>query len=206
MIIKNVVVGPLDVNCFILGCEYTKEAAIIDPGGDADKIIKTVEENELNPKFIINTHAHFDHVGAVKKVQEHFKIDFFLHKEDQFLIENLDEQSTAFGLDRVPEPEVNKSVKDGDKISLGQNVIQVIHTPGHTPGGVCYYVENSIFVGDTLFAGSVGRTDFPFSSQDALITSIKEKLFQLGDGVVVYTGHGPSTTIGNEKRSNPFLT
>ncbi len=206
MIIKNVVVGPLEVNCFILVCEDTKEAAIVDPGGDEDEIIKAVETDALNPRFIINTHAHFDHVGAVKKIQEHFKIDFFLHKEDQFLIENLDEQSTAFGLDRVPKPEVNKSVKDGDKISLGQNVIQVIHTPGHTPGGVCYYVDNSIFVGDTMFAGSVGRTDFPFSSHDALIKSIKEKLFPLGDGVIVYTGHGPSTTIGNEKRYNPFLT
>ena len=206
MIVKNVVVGPLDVNCYILGCEDTKEAAIIDPGDDADVIIKTVDEEGLSPRFIINTHAHFDHVGGVKKVQEHFKIDFILHEGDQFLIESLDEQCTAFGLDHVPKPEVNKSVKDGDKISLGQNVIQVIHTPGHTPGGVCYYVGNSIFVGDTLFAGSVGRTDFPFGSHDALIKSIKENLFPLGDDVIVYTGHGPSTTIGNEKRHNPFLT
>lgn len=206
MIIENIVVGPLEVNCYILGCDDTREAVIIDPGGDADEIIKAVEKGKFIPKLIINTHAHFDHVGGVKVIQDHFKIDFLLHKDDLFLIENLDEQATSFGLDRIPEPDVNKFVNDGDKISLGQKVIKVIHTPGHTPGGVCYYVDNSVFVGDTMFAGSIGRTDFPGSSYETLIKSIKERLFPLGDSVTVYSGHGPSTTIGNEKSHNPFLT
>lgn len=206
MIVKTVVVGPLEVNCYILGCEDTKEAAIIDPGGDDFKIIKAVEGEGLVPKYIINTHAHFDHVGAVKSIKEYFKIDFLLHEEDSFLIDSVEEQAATFGMGRVPKPEINKSVNDGDKIPLGQNIIQVIHTPGHTPGGVCYYVDNCLYAGDTLFAGSIGRTDFPFSSHEMLIKSIKEKLFSLDDGVIVYTGHGPSTTIGNEKTHNPFLT
>lgn len=206
MIIKTVVVGPLEVNCYIIGCAESRETAIIDPGGDADEIIKTIESEGLKPKFIINTHAHFDHVGAVKAIQEHFKIDFMLHKDDLFLIEHLDEQVRQFGLDRVAKPDVNKFVKNGDSVSLGKISIKAIHTPGHTPGGVCYSADNNVFVGDTLFAGSIGRTDFPGSSYEQLIQSIKENLFPLGDSVVVYTGHGPSTSIGNEKRHNPFLT
>jgi hydroxyacylglutathione hydrolase len=206
MIIKDIVVGPLEVNCYILGCEDTREAVIIDPGGDADKVIKVVEKGNFAPKFIINTHAHFDHVGGVKAIQDYFKIDFLLHKEDLFLIDSVSEQATAFGLNPIPKPGVNKFVNNEDKVSFGQKVVKVIHTPGHTPGGVCYYVDNSVFVGDTMFAGSIGRTDFPGSSYETLIKSIKERLFLLGDSVTVYPGHGPSTTIGNEKRHNPFLT
>ena len=206
MIIKNVVVGPLDVNCYILGCEDTKEAAIIDPGDNADEIIKSIDKEGLIPIFIINTHAHFDHVGGVKAIQEHFKIDFFLHKEDLFLIDNVSEQAKAFGLNPIPKPDVNKYVNGGDKISLGNKFISVIHTPGHSPGGVCYHVDNSVFVGDTMFAGSIGRTDFPGGSYETLIKSIKEKLFPLGDSTIVYPGHGPSTTIENERKHNPFLT
>ncbi|MCP5006031.1 MAG: MBL fold metallo-hydrolase [Planctomycetes bacterium] len=206
MIMKNVVVGPLEVNCFIIGCEDSKRAAIIDPGGDADKIIRVIENEGLKPEFIINTHAHFDHVGAVKTLQDHFGIDFLLHNDDLFLIENVGEQAAVFGLGQVEKPEVNKFVKDGDTVTLEQMTIKVIHTPGHTPGGVCYYAEDKLFVGDTLFAGSVGRTDFPGSSHDRLIHSIKENLFPLGDNVNVFTGHGPSTTIGSERAHNPFLT
>lgn len=142
----------------------------------------------------------------MKTIQNQFKIDFFLHKDDVFLINNLNEQTTTFGLNHIPKPNINKFINDGDKISLGHKVIKVIHTPGHTPGCVCYYVENVIFVGDTMFAGSIGRTDFPGSSYETLIKSIKEKLFPLGDSIIVYPGHGPSTTIGKEKRHNPFLT
>lgn len=206
MIIKTVVVGPLGVNCYILGCEDTKEAAIIDPGDNADEIIKVIHEEGLNPGFIINTHAHFDHVGGVKTIQEHFKIDFFLHKEDLFLIDNVSEQATAFGLNPIPKPEVDKFVNNGDKISLGNKVINVIHTPGHSPGCVCYHIDNNVFVGDTMFAGSIGRTDLPGGSYETLINSIKKRLFPLGDSTIVYPGHGPSTTIENERKHNPFLT
>ncbi len=206
MIIKNVVVGPLDVNCYILGCEDTKVAAIIDPGDNADEIIKVIDKEGLKPGFIINTHAHFDHIGGVKAIQDHYKIDFFLHKEDLFLVENASEQATAFGLSPIPKPDVNKFVNNGDKISLGDKVINVIHTPGHSPGGTCYHVDNNVFVGDTMFAGSIGRTDLPGGSYETLINSIKERLFPLGDSTAVYPGHGPSTTIGNEREHNPFLT
>ena len=205
MIIKNIVVGPLEVNCYILGCEDTKEAAIIDPGDNADEIISNIEKEGLNPKFIINTHAHFDHIGGVKAIQDHFKIDFILHEGDLFLVENASEQATAFGLKPISKPEVNKNVTNGEKVILGNKFITVIHTPGHSPGGVCYYSGNNVFVGDTLFAGSIGRTDLPGGSYDTLINSIKENLFPLGDSTIVYPGHGPSTTIGNEKKHNPFL-
>ena len=205
MIIKNIVVGPLEVNCYILGCEDTKEAAIIDPGDNADEIISNIEKEGLNPKFIINTHAHFDHIGGVKVIQDHFKIDFILHEGDLFLVENASEQATAFGLKPISKPVVNKNVTNGEKVNLGDKSITVIHTPGHSPGGVCYYSVNNVFVGDTLFAGSIGRTDLPGGSYDTLINSIKENLFPLGDSTIVYPGHGPSTTIGNEKEHNPFL-
>ena len=205
MIIKNIVVGPLEVNCYILGCEDTKEAAIIDPGDNADEIISNIEKEGLNPKFIINTHAHFDHIGGVKAIQDHFKIDFILHEGDLFLVENASEQATAFGLKPISKPVVNKNATNGEKVNLGNKSITVIHTPGHSPGGVCYYSVNNVFVGDTLFAGSIGRTDLPGGSYDTLINSIKENLFPLGDSTIVYPGHGPSTTIGNEKEHNPFL-
>ena len=205
MIIKNIVVGPLEVNCYILGCEDTKEAAIIDPGDNADEIISNIEKEGLNPKFIINTHAHFDHIGGVKAIQDHFKIDFILHEGDLFLVENASEQATAFGLKPISKPVVNKNATNGEKVNLGNKSITVIHTPGHSPGGVCYYSGNNVFVGDTLFAGSIGRTDLPGGSYDTLINSIKENLFPLGDSTIVYPGHGPSTTIGNEKEHNPFL-
>ena len=205
MIIKNIVVGPLEVNCYILGYEEAKEAAIIDPGDNADEIIKIIESEELKPKYIINTHAHFDHIGGVKEIQDYFKIDFILHKEDLFLIENASEQATAFGLKPISKPEVNRYVNNDEKISLGNKSITVIHTPGHSPGCVCYYVDNNVFVGDTLFAGSIGRTDLPGGSYETLISSVKEKLFPLGDSTIVYPGHGPSTTIQSEKEHNPFL-
>ncbi len=205
MIIKNIVVGPLEVNCYILGCEDSKEAAIIDPGDNADEIIRTIENEGLKPKFIINTHAHFDHIGGVKTIQDHFKIDFLLHKEDSFLVDNANEQATAFGLEPIPKPEVNKYVNDDEIITLGNKSITVIYTPGHSPGCVCYYLDNTVFVGDTLFAGSIGRSDLPGGSHETLINSIKEKLFLLGDSTVVYPGHGPSTTIADEKAHNQFL-
>ncbi|GAX60745.1 Zn-dependent hydrolase, including glyoxylase [Candidatus Scalindua japonica] len=205
MINKNIVVGPLEVNCYIIGCEDTKEAAIIDPGDNADAIIRTIEAEGLKPEFIINTHAHFDHIGGVKEIQDYFKIEFFLHKEDLFLVSNASEQAASFGLKPIPKPEVNKYINNGDTISLGNKTITVIHTPGHSPGCVCYNVDSSVFVGDTLFASSIGRTDLPGGSYETLINSIKERLFPLGDSTTVYPGHGPSTTIGNEKEHNPFL-
>ncbi|MBC8551624.1 MAG: MBL fold metallo-hydrolase [Candidatus Brocadiales bacterium] len=205
MIIKNVVVGPLEVNCYIIGCEDTKEAAIIDPGDNADEIIRIIEMDELKPKFIMNTHAHFDHVGGVKEIQDYFKIDFLLHKDDTFLVENASEQATSFGLKPILKPDVNKYISNDEKIALGNKSITVIHTPGHSPGCVCFYSDSNVFVGDTLFAGSIGRTDLPGGSYETLINSIKEKLFPLGDSTSVYPGHGSSTTIGNEREHNPFL-
>jgi glyoxylase-like metal-dependent hydrolase (beta-lactamase superfamily II) len=205
LIIKQLTVGPIQANCFILGCEKTKEAAVIDPGDEADRILLTLAESKLNVKYIINTHGHFDHVGANKRLKEVTGADLMIHKEDVPMLEQLTATAGSFGLSAENSPGPDKLLKDGETITFGEITLQVIHTPGHSLGGVSLYTDGALFVGDTLFAGSIGRTDLPGGDYGVLIASIQNKLFPLGDDVTVYTGHGPETTIGYEKRTNPFV-
>jgi glyoxylase-like metal-dependent hydrolase (beta-lactamase superfamily II) len=205
LIIKTLVVGPIMANCHILGCEETKEAAVVDPGDDTGKILMALAESKLNVKYILNTHGHFDHVGGNKKMKEVTKAPILIHSSDAHMLTSLSSAAAAWGMAADDSPPPDQTIEEGDTISFGKITLKVLHTPGHTPGGVSFHSDGKVFVGDTLFAGSIGRTDFPGGDFDTLISGIKKKLFPLGDDVVVYCGHGPETTIGREKRSNPFL-
>ena len=205
MVIKKLSVGPIMANCFILGCEKTKEAVVIDPGDDADRILMELAKAELTVTYLINTHGHFDHVGANKRMKEVTGATLAVHPDDAPMLSQLSRSAASFGLAAENSPEPDMLLNDGDKVTFGSITLSVIHTPGHSKGGICLYTEGHLFAGDTLFAGSIGRTDLPGGDYDTLIASIKGKLLHLPDDTVVYTGHGPETTLLNEKRMNPFL-
>ena len=205
MIIKTLAVGPIQANCFILGCEETLEAVVIDPADETDRILSALAESSLTAKFIINTHGHFDHVSANKRLNEVTGAPILIHSLDAPMLNQLSNSAAAWGLAADNSPKPDRELKDGDEVKFGTITLKVIHTPGHTPGGISLYTADIVFVGDTLFAGSVGRTDFPGGSFEVLKESIRHKLFVLGDKTKVFAGHGPPTTIGEERRSNPFV-
>ena len=205
MIIKKLEVGPIMANCFILGGESTKEAVVIDPGDDADRILMELGKSNLKVKYLINTHGHFDHVSANKRMKEATGAQIAIHPEDEPMLHELSQSALMFGLASENSPPADILLKDGDEVTFGEITLQVIHTPGHSKGGISLYTKGHLFSGDTLFAGSIGRTDLAGGDYDTLISNIKEKLLIFDDDTIVYTGHGPETTIGNEKRMNPFL-
>jgi len=205
MIIKTLPVGALGTNCYIVGCPETKEAVVIDPGDEAKKILRTAEANGLKIIAVINTHGHWDHVGANVELSQLAGVPVMIHEDDaNFLTDGRLNLASALGK-KGSGMAADRLLKDGDKISVGTITLLVLHTPGHTPGGISLVTEDTVFVGDTLFSGSIGRTDLPGGDFDTLITSIKNKLMPLDDAVTAYPGHGPSTSIGKERRSNPFL-
>ena len=207
MLLKSLVVGPIAANCYIIGDEVTRDGAIIDPGDDAEKIVAEVRNLGLNIKFLIGTHGHFDHTAAVASLKKILGCDFLLHIKDIPFVQHSQMTARDWGIiiDQVPDPD--KFVDDGDVLKIGNLDLEIIHTPGHSPGGISISLpkEKLVFTGDTLFQGSIGRTDFQFGSMDDLVWSIREKLYSLPDETVAYTGHGDSTTIGNEKRTNFFV-
>jgi len=205
VIVKKLEVGPIMANCYILGCESTKEAVVIDPGDDADRILMELAKAGLKVKYLINTHGHFDHVGANKRMKEVTGAELAIHPDDEPMLKELSRSAMMFGLSAENSPPADIRLNHGDEISFGEITLKVIHTPGHSKGGICLYTKGYLFAGDTLFAGSIGRTDLNGGDYDTLISSIKEKLLVLEPDTVVYTGHGPETTIANEKRMNPFL-
>jgi glyoxylase-like metal-dependent hydrolase (beta-lactamase superfamily II) len=198
-------VGPIMANCFIVGCEKTKEAAVIDPGDEADRILKELADSKLTVKYIINTHGHFDHVGANKRLKEVTGAEIVIHPQDAPMLSQLSTMSMMFGMHTENSPDADKLVEDGDTIKFGEIEFKVIHTPGHTPGGISLLTDDVVFVGDTLFQGSIGRTDFPGGDYQTLINSVREKLFVLNESTKVYCGHNFMTTIGQEKKFNPFF-
>ncbi len=206
MILMGLEISSMGVNCYIVGCEETREVAVIDPGGNARAIVNMLTENNLKAVYIINTHGHIDHIGANKGVKDATGAQILIHEADaKMLINSASNLSFLMG-SGVTSPAADQLLKDGDKIKIGNTVeLDVIHTPGHSPGGVCLKTGDIIFVGDTLFQGSIGRTDFPGGSYDQLIQNIKNKLLCYDDDVVAYPGHGPATTIGFERQHNPFL-
>lgn len=197
-------VGPLQANCYIVGCEQTRHAAVIDPGGDADKILLALSKDQLTLKAIINTHGHFDHVSANKQLKKSTGAELMIHAADAPMLSQLASGAAVWGLSSEDSPEPDRLLDEGDTVEVGQIQFKVLHTPGHTPGGISLFADNVVFVGDTLFAGSIGRTDFPGGDFNTLISSIQTKLFTLPDDVMVYTGHMEPTSIGREKKFNPF--
>jgi hydroxyacylglutathione hydrolase len=202
--LTSLVVGSLFTNCYILHAG-PKEAMVVDPGADPDVIMEALQEEDLKVRYILVTHAHFDHVCAVKALQDSLGGETLLHAADLPLWENLPAQGAAFGMSTGPIPRVDRLVKEGDLLSLGGCDFQIIHTPGHSPGGISLLSSRMVLVGDTLFAGSIGRTDLPGGNHDQLLRSIRSKLLSLKDDIRVFPGHGEATTIGQERRSNPFL-
>lgn len=205
MIFATLPTGPLEVNCYIIGCEATHKAAVIDPGGNVDSIEKLLQQHELNLEMIINTHGHFDHVGGNRKLQEASGAELLLHKDDLPVLASVAQHAANFGLQTDSSPLPSRELVGGETLQLGELTLRVIHTPGHSPGGICLAVDDILLVGDTLFAGSIGRTDLPGGDHQLLIAGIKEKLLSLPEDTKVYPGHGPMTTIGEEKAHNPFL-
>ncbi len=205
MIIEFMPVGPIMANCYIVGCKETHEAAVIDPGDDADMILLKLSDLKLKVKYIINTHGHFDHVGANRKIKDATGAELLIHELDAPMLGFLSQAAASFGLKSENSPPPDKTIDDGDIITFGKISLKVIHTPGHSPGGISLYTNGYLFVGDTLFQGSIGRTDLPGGNFNTLKSSIQKKLFTLGDDVRVFTGHGPETSIGREKRYNPFV-
>ncbi|MGQ9672590.1 MAG: MBL fold metallo-hydrolase [Candidatus Aminicenantales bacterium] len=202
---KLVVVGPLDTNCYLVYCRETLECAIIDPGAEADRIFPVVAEFELRPVLILNTHGHIDHTGANKDIKEKFNIPLLIHPQDRPLLEKVQQFELSFFLGAKESPPADRFLEDSEVISVGRSSLRVIHTPGHTPGSVSLLGDGVLFSGDTLFCGGVGRTDLPGGSLRDLEESIKTKILTLSPEIIVLPGHGPWTTIGEEKESNPFL-
>ena len=205
MILKMLVVGPIQANCYVLGCERTKEAAVIDPGGDVDKILMTLAKDKLRCLYIINTHGHFDHSAENKRLKEVTGAQLILHEADAPMIMQQAAGGRMWGINVDNSPPPDRTIQEGDVITFGDVSLKVLHTPGHSEGGISLVMDKMVFVGDTLFAGSIGRTDFPGGDYDGLIRSVREKIFSLEDDVVIYPGHGPKTTVGTERRTNPFF-
>jgi len=206
VILKGLEISTMGENCYIVGCEETMEVAVIDPGGNPRAIVNLLEENNYKAIYIINTHGHIDHIGGNTGVKDATGAKILIHEKDSKMLTNpASNFSFLFG-SKVVSPPADQFVNEGDIIKIGNTVeLEVIYTPGHSPGGICLKTGNTIFVGDTLFQGSIGRTDFPGGSHKQLIQMINEKLLCYGDEVVCYPGHGPATTIGYERKHNPFL-
>ena len=206
MIIKTFPLGLIGTNSYLLIDENSKEAVLIDLGGDYHAIKDELEKNNASLKYILNTHGHFDHILGERDAQEVFDIPVYVHEEDKYLVENLPKQLERFGFAANAQPPKNiKTFTEKDIFKIGDKEIKVIHTPGHTPGSVCFLVGKQLFSGDTLFYTSVGRTDFEGGSFAQLSNSIKEKLFKLDDDIDVYPGHDSKTNIGYEKKYNCYF-
>lgn len=211
MIIETRAVPPFHKNGYVVACEATSEAVVIDPGDDVDLLLHVISGQSLKVRSILLTHAHVDHVTGVPRAKRALQVPVYLHRDDQFLYDAAPQQAAFFGLHCDSLPPIDRYYDAAESLSFGEYDVGVHHTPGHCPGGVCLAIgrrgakKEDLFVGDTLFAGSIGRTDLPGGDYPTLIRSITEVLLAFEDGTRVHSGHGPATTIGHERRTNPFL-
>jgi glyoxylase-like metal-dependent hydrolase (beta-lactamase superfamily II) len=205
IILRKMVVGQMDTNCYILGCAATKDGAVIDPGGDADAVKSAIEDMGLTIRIIVNTHGHVDHMAANAEVKRATGAELMIHEYDAGMLQDPTTNLSASAFGPVVSPAADRLLVDGDTIKVGTLQLNVLHTPGHTEGGICLLGRGYVFSGDTLFAGSVGRSDFPGGDPTVLVHSIRSRLLCLADTTAVLPGHGPNTTIGNEKECNPYL-
>ena len=212
MLLEIRAVPPFQKNGFVVACEDTRQAVLIDPGDEVDMLLDVVRREKLTVQSILLTHAHVDHVTGVGRAKKALEAPVYLHRDDQFLYDAAPQQAAFFGLHCETLPSIDYYYDMSKTLAFGGYEVSVHHTPGHCPGGVCLAIgrpgmpKQDLFVGDTLFAGSIGRTDLPGGDYTTLIRSITEVLFPFGDAAKVYSGHGPPTTIGQERRTNPFLT
>jgi glyoxylase-like metal-dependent hydrolase (beta-lactamase superfamily II) len=202
---ETVVVGALETNCYLIYCAESLECIVVDPGAEPHKIYAAIAEKELKPNMLVNTHGHIDHVGANKDIVEHYGIPLYIHEADALMLQNSLQSEIAFLLNAHASPEPDGFLKAGQDLNFGSASLTVIPTPGHSPGSVSLRGEGCLYSGDTLFYGGVGRTDLPGGSWDELVHSIHSQIFTLPDETVVYPGHGPMTTVGQEKEINPYV-
>ena len=207
MILEKIIVGPFQENCYVVGDEDTGSAALIDPGDEATRIALAVEQTNLEIGQIILTHAHIDHIGAVAQLADEYACPVLIHAEAEPMLKQAPTQAMMMGLKFSKVPNVDRHIEDEEVLEVGGLSLRSLYTPGHAPGHLAFYIESEgvVLAGDALFAGSVGRVDLPGGSMEVLMKSIQERLLTLPDETVVHPGHGPETTIGNEKSYNPFL-
>jgi glyoxylase-like metal-dependent hydrolase (beta-lactamase superfamily II) len=207
LLVETITNGPFVENCFLVADAATKKAILIDPGDEPERIERTIERMGVEVVEIVNTHGHIDHAGAVAPLKRSLKVPFAIHPGDRPWLEHIAASAAAFGLPPKETPDVDRELEHNQALRVGDVTGRVLHTPGHSEGGCCLYFPDQkiVFVGDTLFAGSIGRTDLPGGSMPTLLASIRQQLLSLADDVIAFSGHGPETDIGTERRSNPFL-
>ncbi|MCX5799811.1 MAG: MBL fold metallo-hydrolase [Candidatus Eisenbacteria bacterium] len=205
ILLKKIVVGNFETNCYVVGCAITREGLVVDPGADADAILQAIEDMNLKIVAIVNTHGHADHIAANQDIKSATGAELLIHERDSRMLEDAVMNLSAMFSSPVLSPPADRFLKEGDAVKVGSILLDVIHTPGHTEGGISLAGQGFVFSGDTLFAGSVGRTDFPGGSFNLLVESIRVKLMCLPPTTTVFSGHGSNTTIGDERKNNPFL-
>ena len=203
--IKKIVTGPFQENTYLLIDKLSDKCILLDPGDEGQKIINYINENDLIPIAIINTHAHLDHIGAIAEIKEKYLIPFYLHVDEKPILDSFPIACRMYGIKKGNSPSVDKWINSSGDLVIGPFKLSIIETPGHTPGGCSYLINDVIFVGDTLFKGSIGRTDLPGGDRKALDSSIIKLMKTLSPKTTVYSGHGPLTSISTEKTNNPFL-
>ncbi len=202
---ENVIVGSLETNCYLIYCEETLECAVMDPGAEPEKIFLAINEKKLKPVVLINTHGHVDHIGANKDVKERYEIPLLIHSADVPMLNSILQSGIALFLGAKASPRPDRLLVEGEEVKIGTSSLKVIHTPGHSPGSLCFVQDGLLFSGDTLFCGGVGRTDLPGGSMEKMMDSIRNKILTLSDETLVFPGHGPQTTVGQERYMNPFI-
>ena len=205
LMIHQFSVGPLQVNCFLVACRKTRDAMVIDPGDEGGRILALADQEGLKISKVVNTHCHFDHIGANQQVVAATGASLMAHAADLPLLRNARHHAEVYGMSVVPSPDPDRLLEHGDTFTVGEYAFQVFHVPGHSPGSICLLSDRHLFVGDVIFAGSIGRTDLPGGDFELLVTGARKHLFSLPDETIVHSGHGPDTTIGQERRHNPFV-